>query len=574
MPVMRLLPPLDRRALLLHLLAVLAYVAMLIYGPLNEGTHDERIYTCVLSGSVCLLLICLTRRVAFSLIATAGLFSVLLASSVLKVTYLTTPLLAPDLFYFVNADTLEVVLRYPLLLIASFLGLVMLPLALVGIWRIDRPQLLPAWRPRWRRGLLGAIALASLYALVQALSAQGPFAPIYGKGMWAAMNDKSYITDFFISFYSTQIQPPTLVHGAAARQVWNEQVAVAGDPRQRPDIVVVLEESTFDPTMLSVCKLPLCKRKLFQDDKRTRAHGYLQVHTWGGGTWTSEFAFLTSMAHVLFGNAGLYAPFNLAPRVAYSLPKVLKENGYRTVVIYPMSGSFINARNAYNFYGFDEFYDGTENGLGWESTDFDLLKVFDRILAQERKDHPDTPLFIFMLTLHQHGPHMTPLGQLPSPYNKPLFPKQLDPWLNLNMGNYLSRLEQSEQAMAELEQKLFANDRRTVLMHFGDHQPSFDGAINALQKRIPKGVTDPTKVTYYMLKSNFPLRKKVDFDVLDIIYLGSLLLDVADLRKDDFYEANTLLRDRCQGRYFDCPDPALLESYHDYVYGTLGALKD
>lgn len=571
---MRLLPSLDRRGLLLHLLALLAYIAMLEHGPLNEGTHEERIYTTVLSGSLCVLLLCLTRRVAFSLIATAGLFSLLLISSVLKVTYLTTPLLAPDLFYFVNVDTLEVILRYPLLLIASFLGLVMLPLALVGIWRIDRPQLLAGWRPWPRRAALAAGMLASIFVLVQALLPQGPFAGVYGKGMWAAMNDKSYLTDFFISFYSTQIQPPVLVEGAAARQVWNEQVATVGDPRQRPDIVAVLEESTFDPTMLTVCKLPLCKRKLFQDDKRTRAHGYLQVHTWGGGTWTSEFAFLTSMAHVLFGNAGLYAPFNLAPRVAYSLPRVLKENGYRTVVIYPMSGSFINARNAYRYYGFDEFYDGTDSGLGWESTDFDLLKTFDRIFAQERKEHPDTPLFVFMLTLHQHGPHMTPLGQLPSPYNKPLFPKQLDPWLNLNLGNYLSRLEQSEQAMAELEQKLFASERRTVLMHFGDHQPSFDGAINNLEKRIPKGVTDPTKVTYYMLKSNFPLRKKVDFDVLDIIYLGSLLLDVADLRKDDFYEANALLRDRCQGRYFDCPDARLLDSYHAYVYGKLGALKD
>ncbi|MBL8296805.1 MAG: sulfatase-like hydrolase/transferase [Rhodanobacteraceae bacterium] len=571
---MRLFPTLDRRSLLLYLLAVLAYAAMMLYGPLSEGTREERLFTTVLSGALGLLLICLTRRVAFSLMATASLFSVLLASSVLKVTYLTTPLLAPDLVYFANADTVGVILRYPLLLIASFVGLIMLPLALVGIWRIDRPRVLPDW-PAWRRRfVLSAGTALSAYSLGQALAPQGPFAAVYAKGMWAAMNDKSYLTDFFISFHATQIKLPELVPGAAEKQVWNEQVALGGDPRQRPDIVVVLEESTFDPTMLSVCKLPLCKRKLFQDDKRTRAHGYLQVHTWGGGTWTSEFAFLTSMAHVLFGNAGLYAPFNLAPRVAYSLPRVMKENGYRSIVIYPMSGSFINARNAYKFYGFDAFYDGSENGLGWDSTDFDLLRVFDRVLAEERRNYPDQPLFVFMLTLHQHGPHMTPLGQLPAPYDKPLFPKQLDAWLNLNLGNYLARLEQSEQAMSQLEQKLFATDRRTVLMHFGDHQPSFDGAINALAKRIPKGVTDPTKVTYYMLKSNFPLRKKVDFDTLDIIYLGSLLLDVADLRKDDFYEANTLLRDRCQGRYFDCSDKTLLDSYHAYVYGELGALKD
>ncbi|UXI66807.1 LTA synthase family protein [Tahibacter amnicola] len=571
---MPLLPVIDRRSWLLHLLAIIAYGAMVLYGPLAEGTPEERTYTLVLSGSVALLAAFTTRRFAFSLIASAGLFILILTSSVLKVTYLTTPLLAPDLVYFANLETLEVFARYPLILIASFAGLVALPLSLGGIWRIDRPRLFSGLR-RWPRIVVLSLGAGlSAVALFATLNPRGPFMHVYGKGMWAAMNDKSYLTDFFISFYATQIEPPKLVKDAASRQVWNEQVASVGDPRQRPDIVAVLQESTFDPSMLVECRLPVCKRRLFQVDKRTRAHGLLQVHTWGGGTWTSEFAFLTSMAHVLFGNAGLYAPFNLAPRVAYSLPRALKENGYRTIAIYPMSGSFINARNAYNFYGFDTFYDGTTYGLGWDSNDFDLLKVFNRIYEDEKRAHSTQPLFIFMLTLHQHGPHMTPLRDLPSPYNKPLFPKRLNPWLNLNLGNYLERLEQSEQAMAQLEQKLFASDRRTVLMHFGDHQPSFDGAINALEKKVPKGVKDPTKVTYYMLKSNFPLRRKIDFPVLDIIYLGSLLLDVADLRKDDFYEASALLRDRCEGRYFDCKEPALLESYHDYVFGTIGALRE
>ncbi len=82
------------------------------------------------------------------------------------------------------------------------------------------------------------------------------------------------------------------------------------------------------------------------------------------------------------------------------------------------TGDFLNARNAYDYYGFDAFYDGTEYGLGWESHDADLLKVFERIYADEKRVHPDQPLFVFMLTLHQHGPHMTPLARLPPPYDK------------------------------------------------------------------------------------------------------------------------------------------------------------
>jgi phosphoglycerol transferase MdoB-like AlkP superfamily enzyme len=306
----------------------------------------------------------------------------------------------------------------------------------------------------------------------------------------------------------------------------------------------------------------------------------LSVHTFGGGTWTSEFSLLTGLAHTLFGNAGLYAPYNLAPRVAFTLPKAFKSAGYRAIALYPMTGDFLNARNAYDYYGFDAFYDGTQYGLSWESRDADLLKVFERIYDDEKRIHPDQPLFVFMLTLHQHGPHMVPLAELPKPYDQPLFPnafkpKALDDWLNLNLGNYLERLQQSDAMIAELEKFLLGRDHPSVLMHFGDHQPSFDGAINEIPKIVPKEAGPNAHwVTYYMLKSNYPVRQKFDYPVLDIAFLGSLLLDVAGVPKDEFFQANTLLRERCQGRYLDCKDARTVTSYHDYVFTKLEDLHE
>ena len=564
----------QRRTTLLYLLAIEAFAAMLVFGPWNETTRPERIYATVLVGSFTLLVLFLSRRIAFSLLTSAWLFMLIEICSMLKDQYLTTPLVAPDLIYFVNRDTVDVVLRYPILAISTVLGLLLLPLALFGIWRIDKPLLLARLRP-WPRRAWQSLGLAvSAIAVTLTMMPDGPFRDVYAKGMWLAMIDKSYLSDFFVSIYATQIEPVKIPDDVDRSIVWNEQVANTGDPAHKPDIVAVLEESTFDPRMLALCKLPMCKRKMFDADKLTRAHGYLQVHTWGGGTWTSEFALMTGIAHTLFGSAGLYAPFNLAPRVTYSLPRMLKQSGYRTVVIYPTSGSFINARNAYAFYGADRQIDNSETGLGWESPDTDVFKVFDKVYAEERATYPDQPLFIFVLTLRQHGPHMTPLKDLPAPYNKPLFPTQTDDWLNLNLGNYLYRLEQSDLAMAAFEKRLFDTEKPRVLLHFGDHQPSFDGAINNLNKVVPKGITEPQKVTYYMLKSNFVPHEKIDYPVLDIIYLGGLLLDVADLRRNDYYEANTLLRERCKGRYFDCETPKLLDSYHAYIFEKLHALKD
>ena len=81
-------------------------------------------------------------------------------------------------------------------------------------------------------------------------------------------------------------------------------------------------------------------------------------------------------------------------------------------------------------------------------------------------------------------------------------------------------------------------------------------------------------VTYYMLKSNYAVRGRFDYPVLDIAFLGSLLLDVAGIPKNAFYQANTLLRERCQGRYLDCKDIRTLASYHDYVFTRLGDLHE
>jgi Sulfatase len=408
------------------------------------------------------------------------------------------------------------------------------------------------------------------------------------------MNDKSYVTDFFTSFYQTVIKIPPRAADADSALSWS-QPAVDNPPtcasarcgasgtvkstQQLPDIVSVLEESTYDPTMLVICTLPLCKHKMFVPDGRTRGHGFLTVHVWGGGTWTSEFALLTGLDHQIFGDAGLYAPYNLSPRVNHTLPRVLHEAGYRSIAIYPMSGDFINARNAYKNYGFDRFYDGQDYGLSWESSDNDLMQVFDRIYADEKKEFGDKPLFIMMLTLRQHGPHQTPLKEQPAPFDKPLFPgkwkpKDLDEWLNLNLGNYLYRLDGSDAAITHLEKTLLDGERPTVLFHFGDHQPSFDGAMRELVKIVPNAVADANYVTYYMLKSNFKPARTYEYPVFDLSFAGALILDVAGIKKDDFFAANALLRERCRGLYLTCPNKPVLDSYENFIYHDLGVLHE
>ena len=571
--------PTSRRLRTLRTCALLAFVVLLAFGPLAEHTGPERLFTTTLVFLTVLVVLFATARVALAFLVATLVFGAIEIAGTLKFTYLQTPVLAPDIEFFVNRDTIGVIARYPMLLAVSVTALILIPLLPILAFAGEPPSLLRD-RPRAVRGgvrVLGALAAAAM--LLVSLIPSGPFMGVFNKPMWITINDRSFLTDFFTSFNDTVITRPEIPVKIDRKVSWKLDRPLQA-PATKPDVVAILEESTFDPRILKVCTLPVCKRKMFDADKSTRAHGLLTVHTFGGGTWTSEFAVLTGLAHTLFGAAGLYAPYNLAPRVDHTLPHALRAAGYRAIAIYPMTGDFLNARNAYDYYGFDAFYDGTEYGLGWESRDADLLKVFERIYADEKRVHPDQPLFVFMLTLHQHGPHMTPLAELPAPYNQPLFegkfsPKDLDNWLNLNLSNYLERLQQSDAMMADLEKFLLGGEHPAVLMHFGDHQPSFDGAIHAIPKEVPKEAgPNSSMVTYYSVKSNYPVRRKFDYPVLDIAFLGALVLDIAGVPKDAFYQANTLLRERCKGRYLDCKDTNMVASYHDYVFNTIKDLRE
>ncbi|HSE13285.1 MAG TPA: sulfatase-like hydrolase/transferase [Rudaea sp.] len=585
---------LPRRTRIVTYVASACFLVLLVCGPLIEASLSECLFSAALVFTAVVLTAFLTRRPAFALALPTVVFGTVLIASVIKYHYLATPLLAPDLVYSVNRDLLEIATRYPPVMAAIIAGAILIPGLLILVWRLDRPVFLSHVTSHHRHWIRGLGACAAIPLLVAIDSPAGPFSSVFEKGMWQTMNDRSYIADFFSSFYQTTIRIPPVAADADTALSWAQPTAenppactskpcAAQRPlklaQEHPDIISVLEESTYDPAMLAICTLPLCKHRMFQPDGRTRAHGLLTVHVWGGGTWTSEFSLLTGLDHQTFGDAGLYAPYNLAPRVVHTLPDVLHEAGYRVIAIYPMSGDFINARNAYRFYGFDKFYDGQDYGLSWDSSDNDLMQVFDRIYADEKKAIGSQPLFVMMLTLRQHGPHMNPLREQPQPYDKPLFPgrfkpKDLDDWMNLNLGNYLYRLDGSDAAITHLEKSLLDSDRPTVLFHFGDHQPSFDGAMRELKKITPTTVSDPNFVTYYMLKTNFKPAHNYDYPALDLSFAGGLILDVAGVKKDDFFAANALMRERCDGFYLNCTDKPVLDSYQNYVFHELGVLHD
>jgi hypothetical protein len=182
---------------------------------------------------------------------------------------------------------------------------------------------------------------------------------------------------------------------------------------------------------------------------------------------------------------------------------------------------------------------------------------------------PGQPVFVMILTLNQHGPHDDdPMSSLPAPFRNLLH--GLKPDVALNFDTYLSRLHDSDLAMRGLERDFLDRAQPTVLMHFGDHQPSFDGMIRDLRRNLPPAL-QPYRdyLTYYMLKSNFTGASVPNYPMLDIAFLPSMVLQAAGVPTDPYFSAAAELRTRCNGLYDDCALPGLLESYHAWTIGRL-----
>jgi len=559
--------------------SVLVFLCALWRGPMQEPQGLGVAFVSVIMVGVFFIILCASARLAFSFMATGIFFLLVSVIAYLKQVYLGNAFLVTDVYYLTGTHILTTVWKFPrirvLIVVLPLVSLVLLVVA----WRY-------AWTPfraghRFRRATIRVVGLVvSIMLMGWVLLPSGPFSPIFQKSMWTAMSQNAHLTSFFMSINSLKVKLPNLHNTPEQNEKWNELASgvIAGEhgrDLKHPDIVVVLEESTFDPSSLPACDIRQCQsHSLIEPNAWTKAWGPMISHVYGGNTALSEFDVLTGLNFGMFGMAGGYAPWSLAPRIRDSLPLQLKRLGYRTVAVYTVGGGYMNARDAYGDYGFDAFYDAASLGLKpWGETDDEMFAAAERVYEQERaKSHQ--PIFLMVKTIEQHGPHNNhPLASLPAPYNKGLFP-DLSPEAQLNLSNYLARMDASDKAMEGLEKYFLGRNRPTIVMSFGDHKPSFSGVMNQLKIIPPDGYkSDPKYLTYFKLDANFDTPKLPHFPATDIVYLPGYVLESGRIPVDGYFAATQHLRDVCDGLQTDCTDKSAVYSYFGWLFSDHKVFK-
>lgn len=542
-------------------------------GPFALAWHINNHPVSYLLGTIATLaLLAISARPLFSLSVVTLIYAFIVSSSWIKIDYLGTPMTLSDVRFFASnlADNAVLFSAYPalgsLLLGVSAAMLITASIA----WKLERP-----WTYRARitaSGLVLALATGTLFAQASTLNPALPQQTLFGDDRsigngfnqlqkFEATKERniSDLLEIFFTDASTDLVLPALIPQQRFHTASAPQAAAT-----KPDIFVVLEESTFDPRLLAACDgRPACDNPLFASAGKQQESGPLFVHTTAGGTWLSEFAFLSGYDWRVFGPAGANAPLTLAQHLRNPLPKHLQALGYQTIAFYPVAGNFLNAREAYKHYGFEHFFAVEDLGLGtdWHHTrDGDLFTSALKTLDQIRDGRP---VFVFLLTIRNHGPHAETRAALPPAVTPDI--ASLPPPL----ADYLSRLEDSTSAMANLEKRWLGTNNPRILAWFGDHQPRFASTAqhsgNYAQTYF---MTAPDEnqlryVTWYSIRSNMTntLEATSNNAVTDIAYLAPRILDIGHLPQQESDDATRLIQHTCPHGIALCKDAQIVREY-------------
>lgn len=227
---------------------------------------------------------------------------------------------------------------------------------------------------------------------------------------------------------------------------------------KKVNIISIMLEAYNDFSQFENVDLNIDVYKEFHRLQEESIHGKLMTNVFAGGTINTERGFLTGY----HSHPKYFTKTN-------SFVWYLKEQGYRTEAMHPITGSFYNRRNVNEYLGFDK-YDHYDNKYGKIQEEY-LMDVdfFDFIIEGfENSKNNGEPYFNFSVTYQNHGPY--PDEELS---DKQYLVKQdhyKDKDYNI-INNYMAGINKTDMALKKLFDYFRNEEEPTIIVVFGDHNP-------------------------------------------------------------------------------------------------------
>lgn len=239
---------------------------------------------------------------------------------------------------------------------------------------------------------------------------------------------------------------------------------------KKPNIIVMLSEAFWDPTIIKNVNFSEDPIPFFQDLQKKYTSGWMLSPQFGGSTANVEFEVLSSNSMRLFGKS----PDKILPYIEYmnhgvdSLASITTRQGYTATAINPFFSWFFDSRKVYKHFGFSRFISSE-----FFPNDFEGPNYADRAVAKkiiEETEKSPGPDFIFANTMENHAPFK------PGKFSKTTIE------VTGNMTNdskgmletYVQGIKDADKCLRTLVEYYSKQSEPTIILFFGDHMPFLD----------------------------------------------------------------------------------------------------
>lgn len=391
-----------------------------------------------------------------------------------KQLYLSDPLYPSDLLFGRQIlQLLPAMLKaQPVTALALAVALSLAAFAIVMLWRLSRRAMpVMSFKARiWRLALavplfvsFGSMMEYSSYSWIRDRLNIIPM-------MWDQKENyrhNGFLMAFAFNIPMAKVTAPYGYGEATIADIASDSSAFAVNHSKRPDVIMIMSESLWDPTRLenvTLSKDPMPRIRAMQS-------GHVFSPEFGGMTANVEFEALTG-----FSNA--FLPYGSIPYQQYvrrpvpSLATFFRSEGYSAIAVHPFQEWFWNRREVYKHFGFEEFR--SEETLppmekrGAFASDAALTnEIIQTVDAAEK------PQFLFAVTLQGHGPYEA------NRYAEKAVSVSGDLSDNARdaLATYAQGVSEADDSFARLIAWAKGRERETVIVLFGDHLPPLGQAF-------------------------------------------------------------------------------------------------
>ncbi len=342
-------------------------------------------------------------------------------------------------------------------------------------------------------------------------------------------NANGFLLNFTIALRYSIVEEPDGYSPAAVETIAARYPGEAPDPDKQPvNLICIMNEGWADlATFGDALPLTADPMPFYHSLTENTIKGDLYMPVTGGGTANAEYEFLT-------GNALAFLPINTVAYQLYieenfpALPRQAADAGFETTAFHPYKASGWNRVNAYADLGFQtQLYDA-------DVKDPEMVRQFisDRssfALLRELTE-AEGRQFLFNVTMQNHSGYKLSWRGLEKTVTWDGDP---DAAFAGQVDQYFSLMRETDEALRELIAHYEASDEPTMIVMFGDHQPSItDGFYEAIYgKRLDDRTTAEVMQQYatpFFIWANYDLEEQSGVE-LPAAALGAVTADLAGL---------------------------------------------